>query len=55
MNIPFPLKLCTLVGINHISPKADMAPHSEETKALAARLSMMKLTDGILYKTGMTS
>ena len=35
--------------------KQDLAPLSEETKALAARLSTMNIKEDLLYKTGMTS
>ena len=35
--------------------KEDLAPLSEETKALAARFSVLNLKDSVLYKTGMTS
>ena len=36
---------------NEKPSKQDLAPLSEESKALAARLSMMKIKDNLLYKT----
>ena len=40
---------------NHKPTREDLAPLSEETKALAARLSSLRLIHSILCKVGMTS